>query len=255
MSLSANGREELREYLLGQLAGDRRELVEKAFMTDDGLFEELEIAECDLIDDYLARELTPEQRQRFEQFFLIIPERYSMLGFARALGRYTSVSQVSSGIDLTWTRQIRIAWNSQTRIFRAAAVAAALIIIANAFWLIPPRLNPRRTFATYALKISTGTRAEGTQATKVKLPLLVDRLKLQLRLPGPSSPLARYRVELLNENGETKTLETVSQNEDAVVVEMSSSQISRGEYALKVFVIKPDGSEQCVRGSYLLSVE
>lgn len=254
MVLSADDRDGLRQYLLGQTAEDQLENVEKRLLTDDGFFEELEIAEDELIDEYLTNELTPDQRPRFEQFFLISPERPGKLKFARALQRHTSVARVPSPIDLNWSERIRLAWNSQSRLIRVATVAAAVIIVVGAVWFARPRFYSPQTFATHTLTISSSNRGEGEQATKVKLPLSADRLKLQLKLPGPSSPSIRYRVELLSAN-ETKALEPVSQDEDSVVVELPAAQLARGQYALKVFVIKPDGSEQPIRGSYLLTVE
>ncbi len=251
MVLSTEDRNGLRQYLLGQLAEDQQESLEKRLLNDDEFFEELEIAEDELVDDHLADELSPDQEQRFEQVFLCSPERRGKLKFARALKRHASVSPV----PLSLTDRIRLAWASQTALLRIATVAAVVIVMIGAFWFVRPRLYPPQTFTTLALTISTGNRAEGAPATKVKLPLAVERLRLQLQLPEPGSVAVRYRVDLLSENGDTKSLEVVSQDQGTVVVEIPVSRLTRGQYALNVFVIKADGSEERIRGSYLLTVE
>jgi hypothetical protein len=251
MALSGDDRDGLRQYLLGQVAGDQQEIIEKHLLTDDEFFEELEIAEDELIDDYLSNELSPDRRQRFEQFFLMAPERQDQLKFARALVRQ---APLSSPIEPTWLAGFRLAWNSQIRLFRSALAGAAIIVV-GAFLFMNLYLSPAQTFATYTLTIGAATRGEGAPATKVKLPLTVDRLRLELKLPEGTSSAASDRVDLSTENGGTQTLKIVSRTQDSVVVEIPASQFTRGLYALKVFVIKPDGSEQPIRGSYLLTVE
>lgn len=252
MALSADDRDGLRQYLLGQVAGDQQEITEKRLLTDDEFFEELEIAEDELIDEYLSNELSSEQRQRFEQFFLISPERQDQLKFARALAQRTPPPFPS---ELTWIDRLRMAWNSQTPLFHAAAVAALVVIVVGAFWALRPLLNRSQTFATYTLTVSSANRGEGVQGTRVKLPLTADRLRLQLKLPEGTGPAASYRVELVTENGGNKTVEVVSQTPDSVVVEIPASQFTRGLYAFNVSAVKPDGSAQRLKGSYLLTVE
>ena len=249
MAFSNDDRDGLQEYLLGQISEDQRQTMEQRLLTDDEFFEELEIAEDELIDAYLDGALAPTERQLFEQLFLASPERLRKLRFARALTRpNTFVAPVA----VTLTERIRLVWNSQTWLLRAAAVAAVVIVIAGVMWFARPHVNSPQTYATITLTISNNDRAQGGVASRITLPLQTDALRLRLVLPETAT---RYRVELLRENGETENLKTVGQDEQAVVVEVAAAQLSRGQYALRVHAIKPDGTEQRIKGSYLLTLE
>lgn len=240
----------IRQYLLGKLTGDSQQKVEERLLTEDDLFEELEIAEDELIDEYLAEKLSEDERERFEQNFLATPERQQKVRFSRSLNRYvrTIESQEKATPPFGWHF-----WSTQNWALPAAAAIAVIVIVAGIFLFSRQRTPP--TIATLTLTISASTRGEGVQATKVTLPLNADVLRLRLKLPETSNPARRYRVELLSENSETETLPTVGQDEQSVVVEIPAAQLSRGRYALNVYVIKPDGSEERIRGSYLLTVD
>ena len=60
----------LRQYLLGQLTEADVEQVELRLLTDTGYAEELDIIVNELIDQYVEKELSKEELQRFEEYFL-----------------------------------------------------------------------------------------------------------------------------------------------------------------------------------------
>jgi hypothetical protein len=75
----------LRGYLLATLPEpDRLDLAARYF-GDDELFERLEAAEAELIDAYVAGELSETERQRFEETLTTFPGRSDRVAFARAL--------------------------------------------------------------------------------------------------------------------------------------------------------------------------
>lgn len=242
----------IRQYLLGKLTGDSQQKVEERLLTEDDLFEEMEIAEDELIDEYHAGELSKNDRERFEQNFLATPERQEKVRFSRSFNRYlrTIEGQKEAAVPF-WSHF----WSDQNWALPAVAAVAVIVIVAGIFWFSRQRPPSPRTFATLTLTISTINRSEGGPVTKLTLPLNADALRLRLELPEPGSPATRYRVKLLTENGETQTLQTVGQDEQSVVVEIPAEQLTRGQYALNVYVVKPDGSEQRIRGSYLLTVD
>ena len=78
----------IRRYLLKQLSDAEQQEVALRLLTDDDFSTELEIAEDELIDQYLAGELSRNDRISFEQNFLTSPERAGKLKSAQALQRY-----------------------------------------------------------------------------------------------------------------------------------------------------------------------
>jgi hypothetical protein len=71
-------------YLLGELTENECDALEEAYFTRDGGFEELVAIEQELIDSYVAGELSPAQRRRFESRFPL-KESGEGIEFARVL--------------------------------------------------------------------------------------------------------------------------------------------------------------------------
>jgi len=75
---------EIRDYLLGALPAERLQNVEQRILADDEFHQEIEIAEEELLDDYVRGRLPPQERRLFEEHFLASPLRRQRLKFARA---------------------------------------------------------------------------------------------------------------------------------------------------------------------------
>lgn len=267
MTLYAEDHNELRQYLLGDLTQEAQQQVEQHLLTENNFLEELLLGEEELIDDYVGGDLSDEDRLKFEQHFLSTPERHRQLRFARALSRYASNSTEKASsksatarppaptAEPSWAERFRAFWNS--RAWALSAMALTLVIIASSWlWLFRPHTSTPQTFATLTLPVGISTRAESAQASKVRLPLNADALRISLMLPEGTAPAASYRVELVSDNGETRSLKVAGQDAQSVSVVIPAAQLARGRYALKLFTTNADGTEQRVSGnSYLFTVE
>ena len=78
----------IRRYLLNQLSEPEQQSVELRLLSDEDFSEELEFVEDDLIDEYIARELSETERLSFEETFLAHPKRKRKLETGQALKRY-----------------------------------------------------------------------------------------------------------------------------------------------------------------------
>ena len=85
---------DLRAYLLGVLPPERQDSIEERFFADKELHLQLQATGDDLIHAYLAGELSPADRERFETHFLASPRRRERLAFVRSL--MTAVDRVQS---------------------------------------------------------------------------------------------------------------------------------------------------------------
>jgi CHAT domain-containing protein/tetratricopeptide (TPR) repeat protein len=88
MARNYNEQNAVRQYLLKQLSDADQQAFEFRLLTEDALSEELEIVEDELIDEYLAEELSKVERTSFEETFLAHPERLRKLKGSQALKRY-----------------------------------------------------------------------------------------------------------------------------------------------------------------------
>jgi len=72
-------------FLLGDLSPNEQERIEIRLLDDLESQELIQATEFDLIDDYIQKDLTAEDVQRFEQVFLNSPARRRKLAAARIL--------------------------------------------------------------------------------------------------------------------------------------------------------------------------
>lgn len=152
---------DLRLYLLGQLDDRTAEALEKQFLLQDEIFEELLAAEEELIEDYLAEALTAEDRRALENHFLSTPERLDQLKFGRTFRRYLSgkdqvlAQEVSSSVDLAPAdgqpavppKTRSVTWWTSVRAFfaqpgRAVAFTAVVLAVGLGIWYLLVRQSP-----------------------------------------------------------------------------------------------------------------
>ena len=74
---------EITRYLLGSLSEEERANLEEKYFSDDSAFEEMEIAEEELIDRYIRGELSNEDTERFAAMVAQSPRLAEYVEFAR----------------------------------------------------------------------------------------------------------------------------------------------------------------------------
>ncbi len=79
----------LKQYLLGQLTAEDRQQLEEELAKSEEDFEQLLLAEEELVDEYVSGTLSEQEVERFERHFLTTPGRHLKLQSVRALRRYT----------------------------------------------------------------------------------------------------------------------------------------------------------------------
>lgn len=250
-------------YLLEELPEEDSKRFEEECFAQECWPEQISLVEDDLIDGYLRGDLTPEQRWRFEQNYLITPARLERVRAVAALIRH--VDEYKTG-DLPtvvppppqgWSERLRAFWSGQGLAPRFAAALVVLTVVFGALWLMPSVRHPPRSVATLALNTSPNNRLEGAQVGRVKLPSGVDVLRITLRLPDGAAQAARYRVELdslESVDGGKINVEAEMEDAQSVWVEISTAQLEQGRYAVKLSADKPDGTTQHM-GNYFFIVE
>src|SRR5437879_1908039 len=120
----------IKKYLLGQLAGADLAEIERRLLTDDEFYEEVQIMEDELVDEYVNAELNADERRLFEENFLADPESRNKLRLGRVLDRHLSdqplrvESKSSERPLLPWTASL---FSSPLRIAAFALIIAAVV--------------------------------------------------------------------------------------------------------------------------------
>ena len=244
MALSDHDQATIREYLLGRLGEAEQEKIEERLMVEDDLFEELEILKGELIEEYRDGELTRTEQESFEGGFLSSPEGRQRQAFAVAIGCLERRHRPQRVGVFEWLAAI-----FRQPQWALGAVASAVVIIAAVVWLRSAQ-QPAK-FVAFTLASSAVTRAAGdTQYPRITVPPDTTELRVLLTLPQPASPGARYRVEL--DSRPTRTsLEPWGQDANSVAVVIPAQQVPAGFYALVIYEIKADGTEQPIPGKYI----
>src|SRR5581483_212121 len=126
----------IRQYLLGELDEAEMSRFEERLMTDDELFEMLQVVEDDLLDEAAAHELSADEQARFDQYFLVSPDRRARLKMSLGLHDYADRHK-----ERFIAKIIRLLRRRTPGVYLSFATAA-VILIAIGVWLFiisPPR--------------------------------------------------------------------------------------------------------------------
>ena len=265
-------------YLLKELPDEELERFEDECFEQESWPAQLDAVEEDLIEDYLREGLAPERRARFEQNYLATAARRERVRMAAALLRLLDERRTEEEVEEedeeeaeelvapaaapvmppptveSWAERFRAFWGGHAWAPRAAAALALVLVVAGAWSLYRSRTSAPQTVAALELNVRNSDRAAGTVPGRVKLAPDTDALRVALTIPEGSPPSARYRVELENREGETKTAHVDGQEGRTVSVLIPAAQLARGRYVLKLFAVGADGTEQPA-DKYFFNVE
>ena len=127
----------LRQYLLGGLQGEECVALEEEYVVDESALDRVQAAEYDLIDAYLAGQLAPGDRERFDRHYLASPVHRHRVATARQLRLAADRHDAAPKANAARTsREIRfgLTW--------VLAAAALVLAIAGGAWLMRARLAP-----------------------------------------------------------------------------------------------------------------
>lgn len=146
-------------------------------------------------------------------------------------------------------------WRSQSVSLRTAmAMAAVLIVVGLAFVMRSVVIPGSGTDALVALNITTSDRASGSEIQSVKLEPGTRRLRIELKLPDQTPQGQNYRVELLDDQQQSRNLSIEERTAQSLIVAIPANEISPGSYIIRLYAVNPDGAEQRIRGNYFFNV-
>ena len=254
MALNDHDEARIRDYLLGHLSAEEQEEIEERLMIDDDLFDELEVSKDELVEEYCAGELSHSDQEWFEQHYLASNEGRRSHAAAVALSALKCESvdpPTPAPQKLTWFELIWDFMNAH-RWAVAAATSTAIVILVVGISIFRP--GPSTSYA-FTLNSTVSNRSSGS-ARYLKVPLNPDirELRITLQLPEGVTRGTDYRVEL-DDRGEAQTsLKPASHDANSVVVVIPAKSVAENLYALRLYAVKPDGTEELIPGEYLFEL-
>jgi hypothetical protein len=226
----------LRGYLLGRLAPESRDAVERRLFSDDRIFwERLCLVEEELVDQYARGELDGEESARFERDFLCTDERRAKLELALALREYAEGRRAERKRAWEWLlRPVAApAW--------ALAVAATLLLATPA--LVLRLASPRGPQGEVSAWLSAGlVRDAGGELTRVTLP--PDCQIVRLRLEAGPAEVLRYRATLHDVAGDLLWAQDglragPAEGREAVTLTLPCELLPAEDYHVRLFGASP----------------
>src|SRR5262249_53509783 len=252
----------LKQYLLGELDEIHQQRLEQQLLTEADSFEELLIAEDELIDCYLEGTLSDDEDKRFNNHFLATAERKRALGFAKSLRNYVSACHPEnsaarkSAPDSSGNRIGTLSLLFQRPLVRWSFATALLLVFAGALWVIltrgPLTRGPESRGTTIAVTLSPGAQRSEGEIKRVTIP--PEALTLQLTLDLERNDSQSYRAIVQTDAGRgvftSDVLETRTTGQgNSAIVNVPARLLHSGDYQLRL-ISSASGQEQEVRRYY-----
>ena len=132
---------EIRRFLLGEMPADARIAFEIKFTSDESLFEEISIAEDELIESYLRETLSSAEKTNFEREFLSTESLRQRVAFTRMmLDKIKKEQEIATAKKTETAATHPSVWDSIANFFKtpklAFGAAFALLILIFGGWFL-----------------------------------------------------------------------------------------------------------------------
>jgi hypothetical protein len=130
----------IRRYLLGELSEEEQEQIERRLLSDEEYYQQVLVAEDELIYGFVCDELPEQQKTSFRHHVLPVPERREDVKFARVLRKYVRENAPRVAGNQT-VRSERTSWLKPLAAFFRRPVAgfsfaaALLLAISLSVWM------------------------------------------------------------------------------------------------------------------------
>jgi len=251
---------------LGSVDSDHKTQFEEKILSVPETYEELLIAEEELIDQYAAGGLSELEREQFETHFLITAERQKDLRFGQLLRRYVNshvpqhdfstaaIAHVEKTASAKKLPRLSPSPAGGRPLMAFSVAGVALLGIALLGGWIALRRSPVRsaqqgTGPVVVVTLAPGSIAtEGDTAQRVNVPPKGYTLKLELELQNSS--FRNYKSELFRQNKSVQTdgaLSIEAKGEQFVVpLTITGERLSPGDYEVKLSGVLESGANEFI---------
>lgn len=277
MKLDAKEQDTFRQYLLGQLPQEGSARLEERLLAEGAVYEALLIAEEELIDEYLSEKLASTERQSFEAYFLLAPERQQKLRFGRAFHKYVGLAKASqpqedlaaenasaetvAAVKRLTKRNFFSFLPYTNPIISYSLAAAVLLIVGGLSWAVFNgwrQAPPHQPGNVYVVKLTPGLTRDSGELKRLLIPPGTDTVHLRLILTPDEAQ--SYRAELLaSERASLLVIDDLklqSQNgQRFITFTLPTKILKRDDYQVRVSGRSADGNYEEIAGYQFRVVE
>ena len=166
-------------FLLGKLAENEREDVERDFFAKHDVFENLLIAENTLTDAYVTGRMAEEDRRLFESRLLINPVQRQRAAFAETFVTYASRLPIDDTLASTsasnWPTRLSRLFSTRSILSYSLMAAVLMLLVGAAFWWATNNSRPStENLAKKDGRVETPNSEISPQVDKQTLPKQTD---------------------------------------------------------------------------------
>jgi hypothetical protein len=250
--------QELRSYLLGQLAPERQTEVHALLHEDADLREELLAVEAELFDQYVGGFLVDGENELFESNVLTSNGAVDKLRFAENFDRFRQTHESDDVQRLHRAPALNVASVPQSApLFatfnRNPAFAVLLIVVAGLLvtllgWLFlkkSPANNLARQSSPAVVEFALAPGSMRSDGRLQHLPAPAKNVRVKLELELAKSDYNRYQTQLFRENEALESQDELTsqpRNTHYVVpVTVTGEMLTPGDYQLKLSGVADSG--------------
>lgn len=264
LNLDPKERETIRQYLLGQAPQEDSSRLEEQLLTDGALYEELLIAEDELIDQYLSDKLSQPERHSLETHFLLAPERKQRLRFAQALHKYVDFAGTSEAQENLAAESLSHEEPDGTRlpakrnffsflpitnpIVSYSLAAAIFLMVGGLSWVIFNnwrQQTQQESGNVYVATLTPGLTRDGGELKRISIAPGTDRVQLRLLLSSDEPQTYRAEVLTSERTGVVVIDDLKPQTQDSqrfITITLPITILKHDDYQVRVSRRHADGS-------------
>lgn len=259
--------EEMRAYLLGTLDAHRRTIFEERFLRDPEVYEELLAAEEELIDEYVAGDLSEVERLQFEAHYAITAERQNKMRFGTLLRTYADslpapfvkepepvvVGQLKKTAPATKHFSIFLPLMRRPALTFGALLVAGLAILALCLLTMKKAAEQRALeqgeSSVIMATLSPGSTRAGGTTNRVTVPPR-GRFKVKFELELTNASFINYKSQLFRESESLLTSNELKKEargtQQVVPVVIGGEYLVPGDYQLRLSGVLDSGADEFI---------
>jgi hypothetical protein len=245
----------LRQYLLGKIDDEKRQQIEKLFLTDSQARDRILAAEQELLEDYLEDGLSATDKEIFLLHYARTPEQQRKLRINQSIKDWAVTKAQAAPVPSSiWSRFVR------TPVFVVPIAVAILIAIVIAYvWfnhtmehraiqrevaqLNTPASLSQSTPQMVSLRLTPVTVRSGE--TQNELIKRADTRFVELHLltiEGAKYQTYRAALNRVGVKGPITTVDVNPENSNTIRLRFPARILTNGSYRIELSGITPDGS-------------
>jgi hypothetical protein len=259
---------QMKQYLLGRLSKDEEVEIERRYLADDTVFEDLLAIEEELRDAYAHHELSGPDREAFERRLLTLPRQKEKQQLANTFRQHLLNLDISPPpAHRKWELLVAVL-KAHPRRISIPAVCAALVIVIVGVWLGYRSMRPLMTGSipgqesqapkpgevhepqaiTFTVTLLPGLARGREELRTVVIPAEASRVRFEAQFEGD---YPTYQAVLETVEGKQVWSESNLQPQKfpggmRIFLDLSSSVLASGDYILTVRGLPPTGRAETV---------